>query len=57
MLIFPSCEKNWVWIELAQLQLPGAFIYKAEKFLALGRLFKRLEFVDDDQLILQISVL
>lgn len=35
MLIFPSCEKIWVQMELVQLQLPGAFIYKAEKFLAL----------------------
>lgn len=42
-------------MELVQLQLPGA--NKAEKFLALRLLFKRQEFVDDDQFILQISVL
>lgn len=44
-------------MELVQLQLPGTFIYKAEKFHAMRWFFKRQEFVDDDQLILQISVL
>lgn len=57
MLIFPSREKNWVWMKIVQLQHSGAFIYKDEKFLALRWLFKIQEFVDDDQLILQNSVL